>query len=127
MIRWLEIGCVGAMVMAAAGTFWVKNDTRGITAEVAALERRAATEMSAIELHEADWSLLSQPDRLQELVGAHADALGLRPAEATQFVKLDELGATLDALAPASIEDALAGIIDGEAVGTDDVVTGSVR
>ena len=123
MIRWFDAMLIALMVGAATTTFWIKYDAREVRAEIAALERRVATELSAIELNAADWSLLSQPDRLQELVEAHEAELGLRVTAADQFVSLSRLSAELDALAPASVEDALAGLLDG----IDTTATGSVR
>lgn len=128
MIRWFDAALIGAMVFAAMATFIVKYDAHRVADEIAALERRAEVERAAIELQEADWSLLSQPDRLQELVEAHEEALELRPVEADQFVRLDRLGAELDGLAPESIEDAIAALSAGEdADGIDDVLTGATQ
>lgn len=124
MIRWFDALLVALMVGAAMTTFSIKHDARRVADEIAALERRAEVERAAIELQEADWSLLSQPDRLQELVAAHEGDLALRPIEAEQFVRLDRLGEELDALAPESVEDAIAELVGG---GTDGTVTGSVR
>lgn len=128
MIRWFDAALISAMVFAAMATFIVKYDAHRVADEIAALERRAEVERAAIELQEADWSLLSQPDRLQELVEAHEEALELRPVEADQFVRLDRLGAELDGLAPESIEDAIAALSAGEdADGIDDVLTGATQ
>ena len=124
MIRWFDALLVAVLIAAATATFVVKHDARQIASEIAALERRAEVERAAIELQEADWSLLSQPDRLQELVEAHEGELALRPVEADQFVRIDRLGATLDELAPASIEDAIATL---GADGVDDVQTGAIE
>ena len=124
MIRWFDALLICAVVASAMATFMVKHDARRVADEIAALERRAEVERAAIELQEADWSLLSQPDRLQELVEAHEGELALRPAEAEQFVRIDQLGETLDGLSPESIEDALASLADG---GVDPVSTGAVE
>lgn len=122
MIRWLDATLVMLMVASASITFWIKYDSRRIGEEVRLLERREAAELSAIELHRADWSLLSQPVRVQALVETHSEALGLRVTEGDQFVEAAALAATLDELAPESIEDAIAGaIVDA------DLLTGSVQ
>ena len=123
MIRWFDTALVAVMVATATTTFWIKYDSRKLGSEIAALERRIASETSGLELYAADWSLLSQPDRLQALVAAHAEALGLRPTEPSQFVAAEEAAAVLDALAPTSIEDAIAGIVSE----VDETATGSVR
>ena len=130
MIRWFDALLVCAVVASAMATFMVKHDARRVADEIAALERRAEVERAAIELQEADWSLLSQPDRLQELVEAHEGELALRPVRAEQFVRIDRLDETLDALSPTSVEDALAALSaggDGASDGIDDVRTGAVE
>ena len=122
MIRWLDAALVGLMACSASVTFWIKYDTRRLSEEVRVLERREAAEQSAIELQRADWSLLSQPVRVQALVEAHSEALGLRVTEGDQFVAAEKIGDVLDELVPESIEDAIAGaMIDA------DIATGSVR
>ena len=123
MIRWFDAALVVMLIVAATITFTVKYDARRIAGEIAALERRAEVERAAIELQEADWSLLSQPDRLQELVEAHEGELALRPVGADQFVRLDQLEGTLDGLAPTSVEDAIAALA---AEGIDPVSTGAI-
>ena len=125
MMRWVDGALVALMVIAAGITFWIKHDTRRIADEIASLERRAEAHRAAIELAKADWSLLSQPDRLQELVDAHDGELALRTATPDQFVRLDQLGAELDRLAPGSVEDAIAAIVGAD--GVDTTATGSIR
>ena len=124
MIRWFDALLVAIMVVAAAATFTVKYDAHRVAEEIAALERRAEMQRAAIELQEADWSLLSQPDRLQELIEAHEGELALRPSEADQFVRLDKLSEELDTLAPESIEDAIAELA---ASNLDEVTTGAIE
>lgn len=113
MMRWFDAALVALAVLIAGVTFWVKHDARRLADEIATLERRIEVERAAIELQEADWSLLSQPERLQELIEAHEEQLRLREPGAGQFVRLDRLGGELDALAPASIEDAIAELSTG--------------
>ena len=128
MIRWFDALLLTVIVAAATITFTVKHDARRIADEVASLERRAELQRAAIELQEADWSLLSQPDRLQELVEAHEGDLALRPVRSDQFVRIDRLGRTLDALAPESVEDAIAALAGDVATdGIDPVSTGAVE
>ena len=124
MIRWFDALLVATLIAAATVTFVIKHDARRVAAEIEALERRAEVERAAIELQEADWSLLSQPDRLQELIEAHEGELALRPVTAEQFVRIDRLEVTLDELSPGSIEDAIAALAAG---GIDDVQTGAVE
>ena len=125
MIRWFDAALVGMMVATASVTFWIKHDSRRIASEIAALERQIGAEQTTMELQNAEWSLLTQPDRLQVLVEEHGEDLGLRPAEAEQFVTLKELEAVLDDAAPVSIEDAIAGQIGGDDL--DALLTGAIE
>lgn len=127
MMRWFDAALIALMVFAAGVTFWVKYDARRAAQEVAALERRIELERAAIELQNADWSLLSQPERLQVLVEAHEGDLALRTPTPDQFIRLDRLGGELDALAPASVEDAIAELAAEGPAGTDATVTGAVE
>ena len=127
MMRWFDAALVAMMVFAAAVTFWIKHDARRAASEVAALERRIEVERAAIELQNADWSLLSQPDRLQALAEAHENQLGLRTPGSDQFVRLDRLGRELDDLAPASVEDAIAELATEAPADVDGTVTGAIE
>ena len=122
MIRVYDAVLVGAVIAAASATFWVKYDTRAIASETRSLEKRIAEEESAISLGEAEWSVLTQPDRVQTLVKVHEETLGLRPIEPDQLVTVETLNAELDAVAAASVEAALEGIL-----GTDEVMTGAIE
>ena len=48
-------------------------------------------ENETLSLLEAEWSLLIQPARMQELVGRHAELLKLQPLDPTQITKLENL------------------------------------
>ena len=127
MMRWFDAALIAMVVFAGAVTFWIKHDARRAADEVAALERRIEVERAAIELHNADWSLLSQPERLQALAEAHRGELGLGTPRPDQFVRLDRLGEELDAIAPASVEDAIAELSAGADADVDRTVTGAVE
>ena len=70
----------------------------------------------------ADWSLLTQPSRLQKLTELYQDQLVLVPLEAHQIVGIDELPAR-----PVNIENLptprLGGMAQSE---VDETVTGGV-
>ena len=114
MIRSYDIVLMSCVLVAAGTTFWVKYDSNEVRSEIRALEKRISEEEAAIELGEAEWSVLTQPDRVQSLIGVHAETLALRPMQAEQLVAAEALATELDALAPATVEDALADLIGSE-------------
>ncbi|TIW00290.1 MAG: hypothetical protein E5V74_15535, partial [Mesorhizobium sp.] len=85
-------------------------------------------EEDTIDLLKADWSLLTQPSRLQKLADVYKTQLGLEPVGARQIGGLDDIP-----VKPLTIEDLssqrLGGMADssgnGPADDKDPVVTGS--
>ena len=81
------------MAAAAVMTFHIKYQTDKQLEEIRQLEAQIRLEEDTIDLLNADWSLLIQPARLQELVNLHADELGLEITESHQIVRPQELPA----------------------------------
>jgi len=79
------------MIVAAAGTYKVKAEANQKLAEIKRIEVQIAHEEDTIDLLEADWSMLTQPDRLQRLVEAFATQLPLQPIEARQVVGVKDI------------------------------------
>ena len=69
----------------------------------------------------ADWSLLTQPARLDKLSKVYERELALKTTEAKQIVRLSELPER-----PLTIEDLVSESTDLAAVGADPVTTGAV-
>jgi hypothetical protein len=130
MIRTTDIALFTLMIAAAAGTYKIKAEANGKQNEIRRIERQIAFEEDTIDLLEADWSMLTQPERLQKLVEKHAGELALQPIEARQVVSVrdvPEKGAVPD-------DDVIAETIakmakeKGEAPEkTDETETGSVE
>ncbi len=79
-------------------------------------------EEDTTDLLKADWSLLTQPSRLQKLSEIYQAELALQPVEAHQIVGLDELPSK-----PVEIEDFSSQRLGGMAEsGPDQTVTGGV-
>ena len=125
MFRTSDIVLIAAMVAAAAFTYKTKHDAEDRLAELRRLEQQIRFEEDTIDILRADWSLLTQPARLQRLVEVYQAELKLQPVEARQIVGLDELPAK-----PLTIEDLssqhLGGMADSGAAQTDDIVTGGI-
>jgi hypothetical protein len=110
------------MVSAAAFTYKTKHEAENRRDEVHRIETQIRLEQDTITLLKADWSLLTQPSRLQKLADIYRAELALQPVEAHQIVGLDELP-----VRPMEIQDfsteRLGGMAEGE---TDKTVTGAV-
>ncbi|MEK1887590.1 MAG: hypothetical protein AAAB35_08465 [Phyllobacterium sp.] len=128
MLRTFDVILIGLMIAAAAVTYKIKHDAEKQMAQVSKLERMIADEHDTIDLLKADWSLLTQPNRLQKLVETFQGQLDLQQMEAQQIVNIDELPQPK----PASDGfDDVANIITeanaGNVIKTDATLTGSVK
>ncbi len=91
MFRTSDIVLIAVMVSAAAFTYKTKHEAEDRLAVVRKIEADIRYEEDTIDLLRADWSLLTQPSRLQRLTEIYNAQLGLQPVEARQIVGLDEL------------------------------------
>lgn len=91
MFRTTDIVLIAVMVAAAAFTFKIKSEAEDRYAAVRKLEAQIRFEEETTDLLKADWSLLTQPARLQKLSEIYQSELNLRPVEATQIVGPEEL------------------------------------
>ena len=123
MFRTSDIVLIAIMVSAAAMTYKIKSDAEAQQAQVHRLQAQIHTEEDTIDLLKADWSLLTQPARLQKLAELYKAQLGLEPTDAHQIVSLDDIP-----VRPVTIEDLTSQRLGGMAdAGTDRTVTGAVR
>ena len=130
MIRTTDIALFTLMIAAAAGTYKIKAEANGKQNEIRRIEKQIAFEEDTIDLLEADWAMLTQPERLQKLAEKYASELALQPIEARQVVSVKDVpekGAVPD-------DDVIAETIakmakeKGETVeDTDETETGSVE
>ncbi|MFK0687304.1 hypothetical protein ACFX5Q_03700 [Mesorhizobium sp. IMUNJ 23033] len=129
MFRTSDIVLIAVMVSAAALTYKTKREAEEQLAAVQKIQAQIHYEEDTIDLLKADWSLLTQPSRLQKLAEIYKSQLGLEPVNARQIVGLDDLPAK-----PVNIEDLssqrLGGMADnsgkGPSDGKDPVVTGGI-
>jgi len=122
VFRTSDIVLIAVMVSAAAFTYKIKQDAEDRLATVHKIERQIRFEEDTLDLLKADWSLLTQPSRLQKLAEIYQAELTLRPIEPHQIVDLDELPSK-----PVVIEDFSNQNLGGMAAsGQDQTVTGAV-
>jgi hypothetical protein len=115
------------MILAAAVTYKIKHDAEKQMTQVTRLQRMITDERDTIDLLKADWSLLTQPNRLQKLVETFQGQLDLQQVEAQQIININELPQPK----PVSQDlDDVANIITeanaGEKIKPDTTVTGSI-
>ncbi len=109
---------IAVMVCAAGFTYITKHDAEAELSKVRKLEAAIRFEEETIDVLKADWSLLTQPSRLQRLAEAYRDELHLVPVEAHQIARIEELPARPLRIEDIVGEDAMAGEpIDGVTTG----------
>ena len=122
MFRTSDIVLIAVMVSAAALTYKTKREAEEQLAAVQKIQAQIRYEEDTTDLLKADWSLLTQPSRLQKLAEIYKSQLELEPVNARQIVGLDDLPAK-----PVNIQDLssqrLGGMADN---GKDAVVTGGI-
>jgi hypothetical protein len=123
VFRTSDIVLFAVMVAAAAFTYKTKHEAEDRLAGVARIQSEIRMEEETIDILKADWSLLTQPSRLQKLSDIYQAELNLVPVEAGQIVGLDDLPAR-----PLTIEDLSNERLGGMAeVPLDDQATGAVQ
>ena len=122
MFRTSDIVLIAVMVSAAAFTYKTKHEAENRRDEVRRIETQIRLEQDTITLLKADWSLLTQPSRLQKLADIYRAELALQPVEAHQIVGLEQLP-----VRPVEIQDFSAERLGGMADnGQDPTMTGGV-
>ena len=91
MMRTVDIILLLALVCVVSWTFQVKHESQVALERVAELEKQIAAERVEIDLLKSDWSLLTSPARLQELVERYAKQLELEPMAASQMTSEKEI------------------------------------
>lgn len=127
MLRTFDIIMIAAMLVAATVTYTIKYDAEKQIAVIAKLKRQIDSEKDTITLLRADWALMTQPGRLQSLVGVYEKELNLQPIEAEQLVMgIDEIPERpiddIQKIISGSDELLASGVLESDAI-----TTGSVR
>ena len=91
MFRTLDVIMIGALIAAASWTFKVKYDSEAAHERISRLEKRLQIEEEAIDILNADWSLLTSPDRLEKLVARYREDLKLEPVAPEMIGTLKDL------------------------------------
>ena len=91
MLRSFDIVLIVVMTAAATVTYTIKHQAENKLEEVRKLEAGIKLEEDTIDLLRADWALLTQPNRLEKLVGVYQQDLQLSPTDPTQLSRPEEL------------------------------------
>jgi hypothetical protein len=121
MMRLINICVIAALVLAAADVYKIKFESTRQAQRVAKLRMEIRREHDAIAALRAEWARLDSPARIQDLVKRH---LLLKPVEARQFDRLDNLPERPPDLVPAEERDPIGvmianpALVDGSATGS---------
>ncbi len=79
------------MVAGATITYTMKHNAEAMANHVAQLAANIAKERETIATLKAEWSMLVQPGRLQNLIGHYADHFQLEPFSSDQVATLADI------------------------------------
>jgi hypothetical protein len=102
-------------------TYKIKHDAEKQVVEIKKIQRQIAFEKDTINLLKADWSLMTQPNRLQRLSDIYQAQLKLQPVDVTQIGLFDDI--------PMKQADDIEKLIGGSAdlvASVDSMNTGSI-
>jgi cell division protein FtsL len=91
MTRTVNVLLIFLMVLSAAAVYDMKYEAEVAAENVRRLEREIGQQQAAISLLKAEWSVLTQPARLQELAERHAAILQLTPMTANHVGTLADI------------------------------------
>jgi len=91
MGRFFNVILLTAMIIGAAATYDMKHRAERAADHVAALQSDISKEKQRITLLKAEWSMLTQPARLQATVEKYADHFQLEAFSPSQIGSIEEI------------------------------------
>ncbi len=91
MTRTVNILLVALMVLSAAAVYDMKYEAELAAEKVKKVERDIDRERETLSLLKAEWSVLTQPARLEDLADRHAEILKLEPMTANHIGTLADV------------------------------------
>jgi hypothetical protein len=104
MGRFLPPILIILMIAGAAWTYDTKHKAEKAAEHVRSLRTEIEAEKATMRMLRAEWSVLTQPSRLQQLTEKYKAELGLETANTSQFVTLEDVPVKA---APPSLPDEL--------------------
>ena len=89
MHKFLNFILVVAVLVSGFALYSLEHATRDLERQVSKLDRGIDEEIENMRFLSAEWSSLTRPDRIRALAETH---LGLTTLQATQIVKIEEIG-----------------------------------
>jgi cell division protein FtsL len=108
MMRLINICVIAALVFAAVDVYKIKFESTRQAQRVVKLRMEIAREQDVIAALRAQWSKFDSPARIQDLARRH---LALRPVEAHQYDRLDNLPERPSDLVPLEEKDPIGMVI----------------
>jgi cell division protein FtsL len=108
MMRLLHICVIAILVLAAADVYKIKFESTRQAQRLAKLRMEIRRENDAVAALRAEWAKLDNPARIQALANRH---LALKPIDARQFDRLDDLPARPPDLVPPGETDPIGTLI----------------
>ena len=122
MFRRTDMLLIAAMIGVVSYTYSVKTGTKDIATELASVRQQIAVERNAIDLLNADWSVLTAPAKVQGLVDRFSSDLDLVELDLHRVIEISDIPMRPQAAAQLSVDDILARL--GSANGA--MTTGSI-
>lgn len=90
--RWGLLSSMLACSLALGGvTYKAKYRIDGLNRDISQLKADIEEEKNTLKLLKADWALLTQPERLKNLIGHYNHQLKLYPINSRQIVTFDDV------------------------------------
>ena len=121
MLKKTDFLFIGLVLAAATVTYVVKYGSEIESNRIAKMEREINVEQEAIDILNANWSLLTSPNRLQILAKRHKNELQLEILQPEQVIKIEDIP-----LRPIVIPDRQNAAVPRKS-DINDIITGSVK
>lgn len=105
MLKTFDIILIGIMTATATVTYTIKHRAELKLEEVHRLEAEIKLEKDTIDLLQADWALVTQPNRLEKLANVYNSELKLEPTASTSLAHSNELPMLRSQLPPPDVAD----------------------
>ena len=91
MLKTFNVVLIGLMLLGAGVVYLLKYDSERAAARISKLQHKISDTREAIAGLKAEWSLLNQPRRLQDLVDKYHNYIELERLEPGQIATIDEI------------------------------------
>ena len=122
MLRLTDIILVFIVVAGAAWTYQIKYEAENSADRLRELNAKIAQQNEKIVLLQADWAIMTGPERLSPVAEAFKDQLQLSPLKSEQIITLDEL----PEMRPEEPVDKLGELLEANRI-DDGLTTGSIK